>query len=126
MSDFTRKRKRMSYAASFKLKAVEAAEKTSNVEAAKNFGWMRAILEDGERIVHWDPSPIQNVQKEGPKMDNSLKWKRTFLSGLRFKGRMATLCLDWPCVCKHYRWPNLVNIKAPPLSLLPRVGVQGF
>ena len=37
MSDFTRKRRRMSYAASFKLKAVEAAEKTSNVEAAKKF-----------------------------------------------------------------------------------------
>ena len=35
-TDFNSKRKRMSYAASFKLKAVEAKEKTSNVEAAKN------------------------------------------------------------------------------------------
>ena len=33
----THKRKRMSYAATFKLKAVEAAEKTSNGEAAKTF-----------------------------------------------------------------------------------------
>ena len=81
----------MSYAAFFKLKAVEATEKQATLKQQKTLEWMRAILEDGERIVHWIPSPIQNAQKEGPKLDNSLKWKRIFSSGLRFKGRMITL-----------------------------------
>ena len=68
------------------------------------------------------------MQKEGPKLDNFLKWKRTLLSGLKFKGRMTTVRLDWPCAYKHSRWPNLKNTstKAPQPSLLSRVGVQSF
>ena len=46
MSDV--ERKKMSYAASFKLEAVKAADETNNPEAAKNLEWIRAILEDGK------------------------------------------------------------------------------
>ena len=126
MSDFTRKRTRMSYAASFKLKAVEAAKETSNVEAAKKFEVDESSIRRWKKDSFWIPFPIQNEQREGPKLDNYLKLKKRFLSGLMLKGRMATVCLDWPYVCKHCSWPNLVNTKAPQLSLLPRVGVQGF
>ena len=67
MSDFTRKRKRMSYAASFKLKAVKAAKETSNVEAAKKFGVDESNIRRWKKDSLLDSIPNSKRAKRGPK-----------------------------------------------------------
>ena len=67
MSDFTRKRKRMSYAASFKLKAVEAAKETSNVEAAKKFGVDESNIRRWKKDSLLDSIPNSKRAKRRPK-----------------------------------------------------------
>ena len=67
MSDFTHKRKRTSYAASFKLKAVEAAKKTSNVEAAKKFGVDESNIRRWKKDSSLDSIPNSKRAKRGPK-----------------------------------------------------------
>ena len=57
----------MSYTASFKLKAVEAAEKTSNIEAAKNFGVDESNIRRWRKDSSLGSIPYSRRAKRGPK-----------------------------------------------------------
>ena len=68
------RRRRLSYTAAFKLKAVKAVEETSNLEVARSFEVDESNVRRWRKDSRLLACPIQNAQKEGTKLDNSQKW----------------------------------------------------
>ena len=83
MSDL--KTKRMSYAASFKLKAVKAAEETSNLEAARNFEVDENNIRRWRKDSTLDCTPNSKPAKKGPKAGQFPEMKKNILEWFESK-----------------------------------------